>query len=434
MVARFPELTSSGDVGLTVLHHAARVRPPPRPDLLMREADPPTADVPTETRRTRLWEISENLHCSIIGTCLSAAELRQILVRLEVKGADRASEHEMHILGVLAAGRRESGAKLLQKALDRRHRGAISQFAKAHDAAALTALWDEWAERGDIPGAYWAVLTHPASTNDVVKYVFGEVHMLSHLVGAANRADIRRLRQLEEENAALAIKLDRQQQHLREAFDTRDAALKRLNEMIVAQAADAEREAEPSLDGEETASRSLVVDLNRRLSSHAARTERLQQRLDAALAAFAEAQQSQQMLSSERDGLRQELDRINDLLAAESATPGYPLDLAGASILYVGGRPNQVPQLRALVERVGGRFAHHDGGIDDSASLLPGLASRSDVVCFPVDCVSHNSADAIKRLCGRIGKPYLPLRTASLTCLLSALTSIKQTDAVALTP
>src|SRR5262249_19572599 len=175
-------------------------------------------DAPAETRRTRIWEISENLHCSIVGTCLSTAELRQILGRLKVKGAERVTEHELHILGVIAAGQRESGAKFLQKALDRRHRASINQFARARDAGWLLALWREWASRGDIPGAYWAVLTHPASTNDVVKHVFGEVHMLSHLVGAANRADIQKLRHLEEENAALTIKLERQQRHLREAF------------------------------------------------------------------------------------------------------------------------------------------------------------------------------------------------------------------------
>jgi hypothetical protein len=49
-----------------------------------------------------------------------------------------------------------------------------------------------------------------APTDAMVKDVFGKVHMLSHLVGAANRADIRRLRQLEEDNVTLTAKLERQ--------------------------------------------------------------------------------------------------------------------------------------------------------------------------------------------------------------------------------
>jgi hypothetical protein len=63
--------------------------------------------------------------------------------------------------------------------------------------------------------------THPATTHELVKRVFGEVHMLSHLVGSANRADIRRLRQFEEDNAALATRIERQQRQLRDGFTAR---------------------------------------------------------------------------------------------------------------------------------------------------------------------------------------------------------------------
>jgi hypothetical protein len=73
----------------------------------------------------------------------------------------------------------------------------------------VRALWADAVRRGEIPGAYWATLTHPAATQAIVREAFGEVHMLSHLVGAANRADIRRLCQLEAENAALQARLDR---------------------------------------------------------------------------------------------------------------------------------------------------------------------------------------------------------------------------------
>jgi hypothetical protein len=47
-----------------------------------------------------------------------------------------------------------------------------------------------------------AALTHPATTQDIVTRIFAGVHMLSHVVGTANRADIRRLQQLEADNAA----------------------------------------------------------------------------------------------------------------------------------------------------------------------------------------------------------------------------------------
>lgn len=67
------------------------------------------------------------------------------------------------------------------------------------------------------PGAYWAALSHPATNDVLLREIFADVHMLSHLVGAANRADIRRLRQLEDENTELQAKVGRQQQQQRDA-------------------------------------------------------------------------------------------------------------------------------------------------------------------------------------------------------------------------
>jgi hypothetical protein len=96
-----------------------------------------------------------------------------------------------------------------------------------------------------------------------------------------------------------------------------------------------------------------------------------------------------------------------------------------ATILYVGGRPHQLAHLRAVVEQAGGVFLHHSGGTDETTASLPGCVSRADAVLFPVDCVSHAAALALKRLCKQAGKPYLPLRTASLAALLQALDSLQ---------
>ena len=55
---------------------------------------------------------------------------------------------------------------------------------------------------GVIPSAYWATVTHHATTQALVREAFADVHMGSHLVGTAHRADIRRLRELGDEKAA----------------------------------------------------------------------------------------------------------------------------------------------------------------------------------------------------------------------------------------
>ena len=93
--------------------------------------------------------------------------------------------------------------------------------------------------------------------------------------------------------------------------------------------------------------------------------------------------------------------------------------LRGVRILYVGGRPKLIDQLKAFVAVRGGALIAHDGGVDDSLALLPGLVSQADVVYFPVDCISHAAADKIKKLCQRLAKRWAPLRSASLASFAS---------------
>jgi hypothetical protein len=377
-------------------------------------------------RRTRIWEFGTNLHCSIIGTCLSTAELRHVLGKVGTPGASTASDHELHRMGVVLAGRREGGARLLQKALDRRHRSAINRSSKIKEPAGLLAHWQESLKQGEIPGAYWAVLTHPLTTEEIVKEVFGDVHMLSHLVGAANRADIRRLRQLEAENAALAAKVDRQQSQLHEGFSTRDRTIRHLNDLLARRPSEHSEQA-PSLEGRDETQTvgALLDDINRRLGREKERRERSDLRASAISTSLQEKERMLAASQHECTSLRQELDLIERELSALSRPEALDhdrlIDLSGATLLYVGGRTNQIPQLKDMAERTGARFLHHDGGMEHSPSLNPGLVSRADCIFFPIDCISHEAVVTIKRLCRQTGKTYQPLRTGSLACLLSGL-------------
>jgi hypothetical protein len=408
--------------------------PPVRPALLVTDAisrsddqDGEALDLSGQIRRTRIWEFGTNLHCSIIGTCLSTTDLRHVLAKAKVKDAETASDHDLHCLGVMLASRREQGARFLQKALDRCHRTAIFRCLKIKDAAGLLEFWDGALKQGDIPGTYWAVLTHPSATAELVKRVFADVHMLSHLVGAANRADIRRLRQLEADNAALAAKVERQQRQLHQGFVERDRTIRDLNELVAKQTA--EHAEPPGIEwpGCDDRFETVVADLTKRLAHETARSERSEQdanELSVALKGSEEALRKSQM---ECDCRQQELDNIEQQLTAllkREDGPGGAIELSRLTVLYVGGRPNQIPLMKDIIERAGGRLLHHDGGMEHSSGLIPGLISRADRVVFPIDCVSHHAVAVIKRHCGLTGKPYEPLRTASLACLLSALANL----------
>jgi hypothetical protein len=392
-----------------------------------RDSEPDASARPSK-RRNQIWELHASLHCSIIGTCLTPGELRRLLLRRKVVGAETAGDHDAHMLGVLMAARPQEGAKLLQKTLDRRHAVALNRFAKARDSAQLCALWEDAIAGGDIPGAYWALLTHPLTTDHMVRHAFGDVHMLSHLVGATNRADLTRLREIERQNAALSEKIERQQRQLREGFLCRDAKIRALNDAI-ASAAQAPPGALQADDAAAGALRETIASLNTRLARESERRARIEERLKAVAATLDSAERAKREAEAERDALAAEAASLEAQMAALlPAGRGEPeaTDLAGLTILYIGGRAGQVPQLRALVERCAGSLLHHDGGLEHSAGLLPALVGRADVSLFPVDCVSHDAVAAVKRTCRQAGKPYRPLRTASLACLSAALAELAQ--------
>jgi hypothetical protein len=385
------------------------------PALVKREATP---------RRSKIWDFSTNLHCSIIGTCLSTGELRQVLRKLGMASAD-CDDHELHRIAVSLAARHDEAARQLHKALDRRHKLTVSQFDKAATEDDLRTMWRDAVRRGDIPGAYWATLTHALTTQAIVREAFGEVHMLSHLVGSANRADIRRLCQLEKETADLEARLERQQQALHTALVSRDRQIHALRDALAARIV-----TEPAAPEDDCALRGLVADLERRLAAETRRRTSLEGRLAVAQTDRDEAQSRRREMERAYEGIRLELDAVESSLApAGDLDAGPTVSLDGVTLLYVGGRQNQIAHMRALAERLGATFLHHDGGMEHHSNLLPGLTSRCSVALFPVDCISHEAANTVKSLCRQAGKRFVPLRSASVTSLLAALQAHVAQDA-----
>jgi len=369
-------------------------------------------------QRKRLHELAGHYHCSIVGTCLSTNELRKLLTKLGL-AAPADSEHDLHGRGVGLASRQDIAGKLLNKALDDRHQLTLKRYARAKTPEELQNLWREDTKSGDIPGGYWAVLTHPATTQELTREAFGYVHMLSHLVGAANRADIRRLQQLEDQNAALTDKLARQQAKLRDLALARDAAEQQWQRGLAAHDA-----AEPAPEAAENL-HAVIADLRRKLDNAASRRQLAETHLARAQAEAAEARTAAARAEARANTLQAELDAVERSLTPHldetSVAPLPPKNLGGITILYVGGRPTQLPHLRQAAATRGAALLHHDGGIEDNDLKLAGLVHRADLVLFPVDCVSHAAVGTVKRTCRTAGKTFLPLRSAAVTSFIAAL-------------
>ena len=389
------------------------------------------ADTIESSGRTRFGSMDPHLHCSVIGTCLSTAELRKAMARFIV--VEGASDLDVHHEAVRLAQRNDV-AHALNKLLDRKHDAIVQRFARVREPARLESLWQEAVRSGEVPGAYWAVLTHRRATGDLRQQVFGDVHMLSHLVGAANRADIRRLVAIEQENSELQQRNLRQQVRIDELVQERDRGF-----------ADGERQRARAED--------LELALSRATAADAAGGEAPQQDLAGVIAVQAQrreaAEAKAQSLELEVERLCRELERTHEHIATLSqelavaegelrrsndtgdATSSPFANLAGRRLLYVGGRPSSSAAIRDFVLRHGAEYQRHDGGIEDRKGLLASAIAWSDLVVFPVDCIDHDSALQLKRHCNHQGTPWLPLRNASVTSLATALASLPATAAKA---
>ena len=80
------------------------------------------------------------------------------------------------------------------------------------------------------------------------------------------------------------------------------------------------------------------------------------------------------------------------------------LALGQKTVLCVGGRSGNIPNYRDVMERVDGRFAHHDGGLEDNALELDASPAAADLVICQAGCISHNAYSRVQDFGERTGK------------------------------
>ena len=113
--------------------------------------------------------------------------------------------------------------------------------------------------------------------------------------------------------------------------------------------------------------------------------------------------------------------------AAAPSIPAATVPLQERSVLCVGGRTASVPAYRALIERAGARFLHHDGGEEDSTSRLDATLAAADLVICQTGCISHGAYWRVKDHCRRTGKRCVFVEQPSASSLQRALQSLAAT-------
>ncbi len=358
--------------------------------------------------RRRLWEIYSGWHCAIVGTCLSLADLRRLAVKLgyRVEDPDR-TDLKLHMRFVQDAGKDGRSSKLLTKLLDKRHETTIRKFRSFKTRDEVLEAWNEALAEGDIPGPFWAAMSHPCLDRDLGVLLYGDVHMLSHLVGSTNRAELARVQAIETMSRQLEARIERDAARHREKLAQRDVDIAALMDEVTTLRGQLAAKHYQSPD----ACAATVSQLGAKDDLISAENRELRTSLESANAEVAR-------LTSQLNEARQEVRSIEAALTeeteADSGIGAHGPDLDGRRILYVGGRHAHLPTLRRIAAQWGAELDHHDGGLERSIDALAAAVAKADVVVFPIDCVSHSATSKAKTLCRQTMKPFIPVRSSGI--------------------
>ena len=407
----------------------------------------PSADLQASKRR-HIWELSTHHHCSIIGTCLTIGEARVIGKKVGVRCPNPEDlDSTIHSILVRESATKNTVSVLLNKALNKKYENSIRTFRKCDTPLEILDLWRESFHVGNIPGPYWAALSHPDIDYEVTIKIYSDVHMLSHLVGSSNRADIARLSELEfeladalEKNKSLIVKNQKKLNQLRNEIESNQRTISRLERensnlkvrvFVDSSAQSVEEINEEFSQGVLLSGESYTALLSEHAHSDSKVVRHNLRLVDDVERLNAEKRALKSKLEVKRDELeilRAELHLANSLIQTfitknDAHVP--KCNLFGKCILYIGGREGNICRMCDLVGKMNGRLIHHDGGKEDSLAKLQGAISSADAVIFPVDCVSHSSALEAKKLCKKMLKPFMPIRSSSLSSLVTGLSEFK---------
>jgi hypothetical protein len=396
--------------------HAAAHAPDAAQNSFMRPAAltlPPVIRAKGSQRR-KLWDIPHKFHCPVIGVCFDCDALRGLMQKVMRFPRDT-TDFMLHTTAVGNCEERTRLAELLHKNLERRFQLTIKQFSLYKTHTELHTAWQKSSKTGQhIPATLWAIWTHPACDSELEQEIYADIHMIQHQIGAGARADLKAMKTLEAENTALQGKL---------------------NDLIAGTTALRQDKA-----GELIQLKQQIGDLRTELAASEGKNRQLQQQLDA-LHEIMPALDDRQVLRARHDQLAErnaqlkqrvseqdkELARLREfaryaeetlesLAREDEALTELPVgDLSGKCVLCVGGRSGAVTSYREVVEQSGGRFLHHDGGLEESMHRIDGVVAAADLVICQAGCISHNAYWRVKDLCKRTGKACLFVKSSGIS-------------------
>jgi hypothetical protein len=381
------------------------------------------------SRRRRLWDLPHVCYCPVVGVCLPLDTLRR-LVNKALGAQAVADDYEVHVGAVAECGYRNRVSELLQAELDKRYSRDVQTLRCAKTSAAVADAWAQAVRQGDVAGTLWAALTHPRCDAVLEEVLLHDMHMLQHQAGASVRLDISKYKAVMHENAVLARELGRVQERSTRLITEKAGEVERLGALLVqARADNMGKDSRIAFVSEDLAAlRASIPEyesgarLLKKIEQMAARQTELEG-LNMGL------RQKLAATTKSLEALAGEAAQAAGAALAERESPAAPVsvDLQQKKVLCVGGRTGSLASYRDVVERVGGRFAHHDGGLEDSQNILDASLVAADLVICQTGCISHNAYWKVKDFCKRTGKQCVFVENPSASSLARGLEQISGT-------
>jgi hypothetical protein len=387
-----------------------------------RPSDLPIAQPSTSrSRRRRLWELPTQAHELLLAMSFTPAWLRREAARTlgQIhKGLCVLRGRDVDVLYSVVHDlvTRNALSEAMHRHLDARHALALRTLAKAKDEQALQAAWDQAlvddGPSAAVPATLWAVLTHPLGEAvqstvlyDARAWVFAHARRSVGLATAQQQTDalVQQARQRADD---LQGRLTTQQQQAAEALRQAQSEIVRLQGELARARDMATVAKQPEAVAHRAKPNATPASVGGR--------NRTQGLLPGFALAGASAPAPAVLPAHEpTPALGQGL--------GQSAQPNAALDVAGRRVLCVGGIQHAVARYRGRIEKLGGRFDHHDGGIEDGIQALDARLGRADVVICQAACINHEAYHRVKRHCERTGTPCVYLDRPSLSRLDRAL-------------
>lgn len=373
------------------------------------------------SQRRKLWGIPHKFHCPVIGVCFGVDELRSLMAKVMHFPRDT-TDFVLHTTAVGACETRSQLAELLHKNMEKRFQLVVRRFAETKDGEGLRQLWREAVRAGtEIPGALWASWTHPACDALLEQEIYGDIHMIQHQIGTGTRAELNALKALQAENLQLRRQLDAARNEVEAQRGEKSRETRSLGQRVADLRIElAGKEAHAAnLTGQLDTLRQTLPELKDRqaLARRASDAEGRATALTARLNDLEEEVERLRELARHADETIRHLLAVGDqaAVAPHSADDEQAANLSGKCILCVGGRSGAVDAYRQIVEQRGGRFLHHDGGLEESLHRIDAALSAADLVVCQAGCISHNAYWRVKEQCKRSGKQCVFIKGAGVS-------------------